>query len=230
MLSECPSAFLSEKHLVQNLLGDLHQDKDHNDWAILSGAKPRFSESRLKNRSGISTASGRMGGERTDNLGMKDFLTPQDPTELRTVGYTSGHVRSVTEADTFGPSHSLEVQSKRSEGLVPRSPNTDKNRLFVTEDERAKFSLSSKAKDVIEKAQTLRLQHNFGLHSTDCRTKRNHWFETYQSRIKNKYNRKQTQFEESRRREKIRREAEGERESIELFEAGMRARSKFGGR
>ena len=231
ILGESPSTFLSEKHIVQDLLGDLHQDRDHNDWAILSGAKPRFSESRLKSRSRAST-SGDMKIDNGSNLSMKDFLTPQDPTEIRTVGYTSGHVRSITEADTFGPNHSLEVQMKRSGGLVPSSPNTDKNRLFVTEEERMQFMQSSKAMDVMEKAKTLQLSNNFisGLSNVDCRTKRNHWFESYQNRVKSKRNRKWAKSIEARRREVLQREVDSERESIEQFEANMRARSKFGGK
>jgi hypothetical protein len=161
---ESPSDFLNQKRVVQDLLGDMHKDKDENDLAILNGAVKRFSESRIKNRASSANIE-------TTYCG-KDFLTPDDPIDERITGFSSGNRRSIMEFDTFGPNHSQKVKLKRSKKIVPLSPNTDRNRLLVTPDERKNFERSMNAPNA-----------ESSFISKDTRARRNHWFETYQSRI-----------------------------------------------
>lgn len=170
----------------------MHKDKDEKDLAIVNGAVKRFSESRLKNRAQDTTVNNVYSG--------KDFLNPNDPIDERNTGYSSGHVRSIMEQDTFGPNHSMRVELKRLEGLIPPSRNSDRSRLLVTQDERKAFEKSNGyfGKVLTPEASSPELTRdksekknggNFvrtepSYISKDTRTRRNHWFDTYQSRLK----------------------------------------------
>lgn len=74
-------------------------------------------------------------GDDADDLLSKqtDFLMPRDLTHARKTGYNPGHIRSVLQLDTYGPAHSAEVERQRNEGLLPVSPNLDRNRDLRTE-------------------------------------------------------------------------------------------------
>ena len=73
--------------------------------------------------------------EDADDLQSKpeDFLNPRAMTAPRSTGYNIGHIRSVLQLDTYGPNHSADVEKKRSVGLLPNSPNVDRNRDLRTE-------------------------------------------------------------------------------------------------
>lgn len=240
---ECPSAFLQQKQTVEDLLGDLHQEKDEKDWAILYGEKPRFTESRLKSReklracttNAISDTTGSFSSSKNiadgEEFTGKDFLDPFNPVKQRTVGYTSGHVRSITEADTYGPKHSMHVEIKRSEGLVPRSPNVDRNRLLVTDEERKQFTYSKTAKNFIAKSMTsahlFHRENSSVLSIVDARTKRNHWFDTHRQKLKSRKDAKERAIERRVKAAITMREVEDEYKRIDEFEFKLRASSKF---
>jgi hypothetical protein len=59
---------------------------------------------------------------------IEDFLQPKDQTHERKIGYNAGHIRTVLQLDTFGPSHSDHVHEGRMSGKLPMSPNLDRNR------------------------------------------------------------------------------------------------------
>lgn len=238
---ECPSSFLQQKQVVEDLLGDLHQEKDEKDWAILSGNKPHFSWSRLKsqNRLRAFTADARPGEGNSLSRKFaddyrskgKDFLDPFNPFQQRTVGYTSGHVRSITEADTYGPMHSMHVEMKRTEGLVPRSPNTDRNRLLVTNEERKQFANSKSAKNIVAKSisatHLVSTKNKRFSSDVDARTKRNHWFDTFRQKMKS---RKAAREKVNNRRMDATlslKEKEEERQRIYDFECKLRASAKY---
>ena len=195
---ESPSDFLSQKRIVQDLLCDMHKEKDEKDLAIITGVSKRFSESRLKSRERVGISSDI--DSTNEYVNGRDFLNPSDPVEQRNTGFSSGHVRSMMELDTFGPSHSMNVELKRSKGLIPQSPNIDKNRLLVLEQERLKFEksvdLMSKPlkndfvpDDYFERAASHKdtrngISNELSYIFKDPRSRRTHWFETYESKIK----------------------------------------------
>merc|ERR1711916_33951 len=238
---ECPSSFLQQKQIVEDLLGDLHQEKDDMDWAILNGDKPHFSVSRLKGRKKlrVSTANAASDGNNPrfrprecadENIG-KDFLDPHNPVQLRTVGYTSGHVRSITEADTYGPKHSMHVEMKRSKGLIPQSPNTDRNRHLVTNEERKQFANSKSARNITTKSMTvIRLENSKDTSlssAVDARTRRNHWFETLRQKVRDRKAAREKANERRVNAAFILIEKEEESKRICDFESKLRASAKF---
>ena len=228
---------------MEDLLGDLHQQKDDRDWAILSGDKPRFSESRLKSRNKLRAAEADLTSAKSNALSYaresafgeeligKDFLNPFNPIQQRTVGYTSGHVRSIHEADTFGPKHSMHVELKRSEGLVPQSPNTDRNRLLITNEERKQFVKSKIAKNVISKnirsANLTYTKERSALSTLDARSKGNNWFNTYRQEIKSRKDERERAHQTRMNATLNMKEIEEEYKRMDDFESKLKASSKF---
>lgn len=107
------SRFNSSKHLVRNLLPDMHPVSDKKDLC-----PPKFGY----NFSKIKRAEPEL------RTSVEDFLQPKDQTHERKTGYNPGHIRTILQLDTFGPSHSEEVTEQRVAGTLPMSPNLDRNR------------------------------------------------------------------------------------------------------
>jgi len=110
---ECTSDVFKLKHEVRHYLDTMHPYRDEQD-------KYRtFTKSRL----------GDSDKRAPDSRGKHgDFLNPRSSSGQRTTGYAPGHIRSVLQLDTYGPEHSREVENKRGAGLLPDSPNCDRNR------------------------------------------------------------------------------------------------------
>jgi hypothetical protein len=62
-----------------------------------------------------------------DTHGIQDFVQPRVLTRERKTGYSPGHIRSVLELDTFGPNNGESVEARRQAGVLPSSPNYNKN-------------------------------------------------------------------------------------------------------
>lgn len=106
------SRFNSSKHTVRNLLPDMHPVSDKKD---ICPPKFGYNFSKIKRK------------EPELRTSIEDFLQPQDQTHERTIGYNPGHIRSILQMDTFGPGHSDVVNEARAIGLLPLSPNLDRN-------------------------------------------------------------------------------------------------------
>lgn len=167
-----------------HLFAGLHEEHDNSDLAILSGAKKRHSESRLKSRPSSTQFF---------SMPAQDFLVPGDPIEYRTTGFSAGHVRSMMHLDTYGPKDSIETEIKRAEGIIPKSPNLNKNLLLLSSPERNLLTSVGVRNDspqslvVKERLSTKKLhdmQREASYILKDPRSRRMHWFDSYQSREK----------------------------------------------
>jgi len=184
-MNESPSEYLKQRQVVQNLFAGLHEERDDKDLAIATGAKKRHSESRLKLRSAPSAPD--------SNTTAQDFLTPGDPFDFRTTGFSAGHVRSMMHLDTYGPKDSVETELKRAEGAIPKSPNTNKNILILSNPERKTLAESgiravSPQSQVEREGLSTRDMHHIQQEASyllkNPRSRRLHWFESYQSKEK----------------------------------------------
>ena len=106
---ECTSDFFNQKHLIRDYLSTMHPYSDPDDRGRT------YTVSRLKLKQ-----------EQVDPLPMEDFLKPEDPTRPRSTGYTHGHVRSMLHFDSFGPHSAERNRQAREVGLLPDSPNVDR--------------------------------------------------------------------------------------------------------
>lgn len=111
-VGESTSDYFLQKHKVRHFLNTMHPYRDPQDKQRV------FTQSRIPLP------------RDDDDLKTKpeDFLNPRSLTAPRKIGYNPGHIRSVLQLDTYGPEHSAEVELKRSMGLLPPSPNMDRNR------------------------------------------------------------------------------------------------------
>lgn len=111
---ESTSDVFKQKHEVRHYLDTMHPYVDPQD------KYRKFTKSRLVNGN----------HELDSNTKHGDFLNPRSSSsgQQRTTGYNRGHIRSVLQLDTFGPEHSREIELKRDIGLLPDSPNPDRNR------------------------------------------------------------------------------------------------------
>lgn len=110
---ESCSKYVSLKHSMRDLLPTMHPVSDPNDIC-----PPKF---------GYNFT--RLAREAPDlRTSVEDFIQPKRQDLPRRTGYSRGHIRSVMELDTFGPSHSEKVNDARSQGSLPLSPNLDRNR------------------------------------------------------------------------------------------------------
>ena len=67
---------------------------------------------------------------------VEDFIKPYDLLSDRKTGYNAGHIRSILSLDTYGPNHSILVQKERILGNKPQSPNSDRNHILITKEDR----------------------------------------------------------------------------------------------
>ena len=111
-IGESTSDFFLQKHKVRNFLNSMHPYRDPHDQQRV------FTQSRIPLQRDNEELQSRP----------EDFLNPRSQTAPRRSGYNPGHIRSVLQLDTFGPEHSAEVELKRGVGLLPPSPNMDRNR------------------------------------------------------------------------------------------------------
>mmetsp|Transcript_20362 Transcript_20362/g.37786 ORF Transcript_20362/g.37786 Transcript_20362/m.37786 type:complete len:331 (-) Transcript_20362:218-1210(-) len=107
------SRFNSSKHIVRNLLPDMHPVSDKKD---ICPPKFGYNFSKIKR------------SEPELRTSIEDFLQPKDQTHERKIGYNPGHIRTILQLDTFGPAHSEVVSEGRASGKLPMSPNLDRNR------------------------------------------------------------------------------------------------------
>lgn len=116
LLPESPSEYYLQKHLVRDLLCDIHKNRAPHDIA-----NPKRGHEPVKNfkKKPVPVEL---------QTKIEDFLQPGDPTRRRQTGYSPGHIRSVLHLDTFGPNQAKAVDTQRKQGLLPISPNSaDKN-------------------------------------------------------------------------------------------------------
>lgn len=106
---ECTSDYFNQKHLIRDYLSTMHPYSDPDDRGRT------YTVSRLKSREA-----------QLDPMEMGDFLQPEDPTRPRSTGYTHGHVRSMLHFDNFGPHSAERNRQAREVGLLPDSPNIDR--------------------------------------------------------------------------------------------------------
>lgn len=107
--AECTSDYFNQKHLIRDYLSSMHPYSDPDDRGRT------YTVSRLATRE-----------KQLDPLPMSDFLSPEDPTRPRSTGYTHGHVRSMLHFDNFGPHSAERNRHAREVGLLPDSPNIDR--------------------------------------------------------------------------------------------------------
>jgi hypothetical protein len=110
---ECTTDFFNQKHLIRDYLSTMHPYSDPDDRGRT------YSTSRLKRENG-----------QLDPLPMGDFIQPEDATRPRSTGYTHGHVRSMLHLDNFGPNDAQRNRLAREVGLLPDSPNIDRERVI----------------------------------------------------------------------------------------------------
>jgi hypothetical protein len=124
---------------------------------------------------------------------MQDFLVPWDPIEYRTTGFSAGHVRSMMHLDTYGPKDSIETEIKRAEGTIPKSPNSNKNLLLLSSSERVLLTAVGVRSDspqsvVVKEGLSTKKLHDMQREASymlkDPRSRRIHWFDSYESRKK----------------------------------------------
>jgi hypothetical protein len=106
---ECTSDYFNQKHLIRDYLSTMHPYSDPDDRGRT------YTMPRLKS-----------GEQHLDPMEMGDFLQPEDPTRPRSVGYTHGHVRSMLHFDNFGPHSAERNRHAREVGMLPDSPNIDR--------------------------------------------------------------------------------------------------------
>ena len=112
---ECTTDFFNQKHLIRNYLNSMHPYSDPQDRGRT------YSQSRLK-RVDKDLSPPPMG----------DFLQPEDMTRPRSTGYNSGHVRSMLKLDSYGPESAKRNRYAREVGLLPDSPNLDREKAIET--------------------------------------------------------------------------------------------------
>jgi hypothetical protein len=97
--------YMKQKHLTRHYLDTMHP-LEHPSQSRLP-PKPK----------NITTAA--------DDAPLTDFALPPGSQQARTTGFSSGHVRSMMQFDTFGPNDSDVKSALRSRGDIPPSPNVD---------------------------------------------------------------------------------------------------------
>jgi hypothetical protein len=112
MAAESPSEYYLQKHLVRDLLGEMHMSRAPRDIQA-----PKRGHEPVKNLK-IKEPPSELRSK------VEDFLQPRDLTRKRVIGFSPGHIRSVLNLDTFGPNHSAKVENDRTAGALPQSPNS----------------------------------------------------------------------------------------------------------
>lgn len=121
--SEGTNHVIKIKQLSRDLMEGMHSLKDPKD---LDKAKTsRLSYSRLPD-----TRKEDEEIKFKNMLPLEDFNRPDNLTEDRTTGFTPGHIRSMLQLDTYGPAHSVKVNTQRQMGVLPQSPNVDRYALL----------------------------------------------------------------------------------------------------
>jgi len=64
-------------------------------------------------------------------MNLADFIEPQDPVRPRSTGYSAGHTRSLLGLDSFGPRMAERNRLAREVGMLPDSPNVDRERVLA---------------------------------------------------------------------------------------------------
>ena len=131
MAAESPSEFYLQKHLVRDLLGEMHMSRAPHD--IQAPKKGHEAVKNLKVKEPPPELRSKV----------EDFLQPRDLTRKRVIGFSPGHIRSVLNLDTFGPNHSEKVEKDRTEGALPQSPNSSALRRSSTHSTRSINSAAS---------------------------------------------------------------------------------------
>lgn len=123
--AESASCELKHRHIMKDLLGDMHQLKDANDI----------------DKSKTFTRSILFEKQKKDNMSLKeyqfqtlkpieDFIRPDDQFSPRLTGYEHGHIRSLLKLDVYGPAGSSVISKERELGTLPRSPNVDRHSVL----------------------------------------------------------------------------------------------------
>jgi hypothetical protein len=90
------------------------------------------------------------------------------------------------QLDTFGPHNSIEVEINRAEGLIPLSPNSDKNFVLLTKTERKKIDsvlIGTRSRSSSDFGKSMSKQ-DASYQLKDPRSRRMHWFNSYESKKK----------------------------------------------
>ena len=110
---ECTTDYFNQKHLIRDYLNTMHPYSDPLDRGRT------YSKSRLQIKD-----------KDLSPLPMGDFLQPEDVTRPRSTGYNSGHVRSMLKLDNFGPEAARRNRYAREVGMLPDSPNIDREKAI----------------------------------------------------------------------------------------------------
>lgn len=139
-IGESTSDFFYQKHLIRDYLNTLHPlyDPDNIGGKKYTVSKIKFLKENENLAGESAVVSCRKMSNKDDRLktsqkvGLEDFVRPDDPlsTNFRNTGYSAGHIRSKLGLDTYGPASSNERAFDRATGLIPVSPNIDRERTF----------------------------------------------------------------------------------------------------
>jgi len=141
------SRFNNSKHEVRNLLPQMHPVSDVKD---ICPPKFGYNFSKIKRE------------EPELRTSIEDFIQPKDQTKNRSTGYNSGHIRTVLQLDTFGPNHSDSVSEGRMSGVLPLSPNYDRNKSPNSKSNSQSRDLGSSTNSTHSKSEHAKSQILFG--------------------------------------------------------------------